>query len=107
MSYNLCCRPTLEGGGTGWFQDHGIAGAQGRRKYPNFVSILQAKEVPFGADTMWASASAAYDRLPYALKLLFLNIDIVSSWHCATISGQTTVLQHVPPLRRCSYVYRH
>jgi len=46
------------------------------RKYPNIAAVLQAKEVPFGADTMWASASAAYDRLPYALKLLFLNIDV-------------------------------
>ena len=46
------------------------------RKYPNIAAVLQAKEVPFGEDTMWASASAAYDRLPYALKLLFLNIDV-------------------------------
>ncbi len=46
------------------------------RKHPNIAAVLQAKEVPFGADTMWASATAAYDRLPYALKLLFLNIDV-------------------------------
>lgn len=46
------------------------------RKHPNFVNALQAVEVPFGADTIWASATAAYDRLPHALKLLFLNIDI-------------------------------
>ena len=46
------------------------------RSHPNIMSILQADEVPFGADTMWASATAAYDRLPYALKLLFLNLDI-------------------------------
>ena len=46
------------------------------RKHPNLVSVLQAVEVPFGADTMWASATAAYDRLPYALKLLFLNLDL-------------------------------
>lgn len=46
------------------------------RKHPNIMSVLQADEVPFGADTMWASASAAYESLPYALKLLFLNLDI-------------------------------
>ena len=46
------------------------------RKHPNIAAVLQAKEVPFGADTMWASAASAYDRLPYALKLLFLNIDV-------------------------------
>ena len=46
------------------------------RKHPNIMSVLQADEVPFGADTMWSSASAAYESLPYALKLLFLNIDI-------------------------------
>ena len=38
--------------------------------------MLQADEVPFGADTMWASMSGAYDRLPYALKLAFLNLDV-------------------------------
>lgn len=46
------------------------------RKHPNIMSILQADEVPFGGDTMWSSASAAYESLPYALKLLFLNIDV-------------------------------
>jgi alpha-ketoglutarate-dependent taurine dioxygenase len=46
------------------------------RRHPNIMSILQAEQVPFGTDTMWASATAAYDRLPYALKLLFLNLDI-------------------------------
>lgn len=46
------------------------------RVHPNVAAVLQADEVPFGADTMWASATAAYDRLPFALKLLFLNLDI-------------------------------
>lgn len=46
------------------------------RRYPNIVSVLQAKEVPFGADTMWSSATAAYDYLPHELKLLFLGLDI-------------------------------
>ena len=46
------------------------------RKHPNIASVLQASHVPFGADTMWASATAAYERLPYALKLLFLNLDV-------------------------------
>lgn len=46
------------------------------RKHPNIMSVLQADEVPFGGDTMWSSASAAYEALPYALKLLFLNLDI-------------------------------
>lgn len=46
------------------------------RLHPNVAAVLQADEVPFGADTMWASASAAYDRLPFALKLMFLNIEI-------------------------------
>jgi alpha-ketoglutarate-dependent taurine dioxygenase len=46
------------------------------RKHPNITSVLQADEVPFGADTMWASTTAAFERLPYALKLLFLNLDI-------------------------------
>lgn len=46
------------------------------RKRPNFVNVLQAREVPFGADTMWSSATAAYEHLPYALKLLFLHLDI-------------------------------
>ena len=46
------------------------------RAHPNLAEVLQADEVPFGADTMWASTTAAYDRLPFALKLLFLNIDV-------------------------------
>lgn len=46
------------------------------RANPNIMSILQADEVPFGADTMWASMSAAYERLSPALKLMFLNLDI-------------------------------
>ena len=45
------------------------------RKNPNIAAVLQAKDVPFGADTMWASARPTI-RLPYALKLLFLNIDV-------------------------------
>lgn len=53
-----------------WHQD--VTG----RKHPNIMAVLQAEEVPFGADTMWASSSAAYDSLPYAMKLLFLNLDI-------------------------------
>ena len=40
------------------------------------MSVLQADEVPFGADTMWSSTTAVYGALPYALKLLFLNLDI-------------------------------
>ncbi len=46
------------------------------RKHPNIMSILQADQVPFGADTMWSSMTSAYDRLPDALKQLFLNIDV-------------------------------
>ncbi len=46
------------------------------RKHPNIMSILQADQVPFGADTMWSSMTAAFDRLPHALKLLFLNLEI-------------------------------
>jgi len=46
------------------------------RDHPNLVSVLQAETVPFGADTMWASTSGAFDRLSYALKLLYLNLDI-------------------------------
>ncbi len=46
------------------------------RTNPNLVSVIQAKEVPFGADTMWASAGASYDYLPNELKLLFLGLDI-------------------------------
>lgn len=46
------------------------------REHPNLVSVLQAETVPFGADTMWASTSGAFDRLPYALKLMYLNLDI-------------------------------
>lgn len=46
------------------------------REHPTLASVLQAVHVPFGADTMWASMTAAFDRLPYALKLMFLNLDI-------------------------------
>ena len=46
------------------------------RKNPNLVSVLQATEVPFGADTMWSSASAAFEWFPNALKRLFLELDI-------------------------------
>ena len=46
------------------------------RKNPNLVSVLQATEVPFGADTMWSSASAAFEWFPDALKRLFLELDI-------------------------------
>lgn len=46
------------------------------RKHPNIMSILQAEQVPFGADTMWASMVSAYERLPFALKLLFENVEI-------------------------------
>lgn len=46
------------------------------REHPNLASVLQAEHVPFGADTMWASSGAAFERLPYALKLMFLNLDI-------------------------------
>jgi len=46
------------------------------RYHPNIAAVLQAEHVPFGADTLWASMGAAFDRLPYALKLLFLNLDV-------------------------------
>lgn len=46
------------------------------REHPNIMSILQAEQVPFGADTMWASMYAAYQRLPHALKLFFENVEI-------------------------------
>jgi taurine dioxygenase len=46
------------------------------RQHPNVMSILQADQVPFGADTMWASASAAYDRLPAAMKQLFGSLQV-------------------------------
>ncbi|MDA9837411.1 TauD/TfdA family dioxygenase [Luminiphilus sp.] len=46
------------------------------RAHPNIMSILQADVVPFGADTMWSSATAAYDLLPEGLKLLFENITV-------------------------------
>jgi taurine dioxygenase len=46
------------------------------RENPNIMSILQAEQVPFGADTMWASMTAAYERLPAALKLFFENVEI-------------------------------
>ncbi len=44
------------------------------RKHPNIMSVLQAAQVPFGADTMWASMTSAYDRLPEALKVLFRSV---------------------------------
>ncbi|MFZ1743608.1 MAG: TauD/TfdA family dioxygenase [Pontixanthobacter sp.] len=44
------------------------------RKHPNIMSILQAEQVPFGADTMWASMTSAYERMPEALKVLFSSI---------------------------------
>ena len=53
-----------------WHQD--VTG----RKHPNFVNVLQAKEVPFGADTMWASAKLGFQWLPFELKQLFLSIDV-------------------------------
>ena len=46
------------------------------RKNPNIMSILQAEQVPFGADTMWSSMTAAYARLPEALRLMFTNLFI-------------------------------
>ena len=46
------------------------------RKHPNVMSILQADQVPFGADTMWASMSAAYERLPEPLKRMFCGIEV-------------------------------
>lgn len=46
------------------------------RKHPNVMSILQADQVPFGADTMWASMSSAYQRLPEALKQMFASIEV-------------------------------
>lgn len=46
------------------------------RKHPNLMSILQADQVPFGADTMWASMGAAYERLPEPLKQLFCGIEV-------------------------------
>ena len=53
-----------------WHQD--VTG----RKHPNFVNVIQAKEVPFGADTMWASAKLGFQWLPFELKQLFLSIDV-------------------------------
>jgi taurine dioxygenase len=46
------------------------------RKHPNIMSILQAEQVPFGADTMWACMYSAYQRLPDQLKIMFENIEI-------------------------------
>ncbi|WP_176399818.1 TauD/TfdA dioxygenase family protein [Novosphingobium sp. B 225] len=46
------------------------------RKHPNIMSLLQAEQVPFGADTMWASMTSAYERMPHALKLLFENVEM-------------------------------
>jgi taurine dioxygenase len=46
------------------------------RKHPNIMSILQAEQVPFGADTMWASMTSAYERMPEALKVLFGSIEV-------------------------------
>lgn len=46
------------------------------RQHPNIMSVLQAAEVPFGADTMWASMTSAYDRLPEGLKLLFRSVEM-------------------------------
>lgn len=46
------------------------------RRHPNIMSILQADQVPFGADTMWACMNAAYRRLPEPLKVLFEGIEM-------------------------------
>jgi len=46
------------------------------RKHPNIMSILQADIVPFGADTIWANMTAAFERMPVALKMMFLDISI-------------------------------
>ena len=46
------------------------------REYPTLVSVLQAKDVVFGCDTMWASMSSAYEFMPNELKLLLLGLDI-------------------------------
>lgn len=46
------------------------------RQHPNIMSILQAEQVPFGADTMWSSMYAAYERLPGPLQQLFEQVEI-------------------------------
>lgn len=46
------------------------------RQHPNIMSILQAEQVPFGADTMWACMYSAYQRLPAAMKQLFESIEM-------------------------------
>ncbi len=46
------------------------------REHPTLVNVLQAKDVVFGCDTLWASMSAAYEILPDELKLLLLGLDL-------------------------------
>ena len=46
------------------------------RKHPNIMSVLQASEVPFGADTLWSSMTAAYRWLPEELKLFYASVEI-------------------------------
>lgn len=64
--------PTSSAKATTDLWHHDVTG----RKHPNIMSVLQAETVPFGADTMWASMTSAYERMPQALKLLFENIEI-------------------------------